>query len=181
MHDEAALRVHARERVQARNKIVGMADAVESGFAHARHDAHAGDDVAAVSNFDAQATVRRILRAKNVGCHEHGAALHRAFEDGPDFGLAFCGRHPVIGRAGIVLVASADERDAFGAGDVVRIAAVQVRVRIGGRVQLGDDAVVEEAAEEMIIFGVGAVAPDNFRRLRDAGRFLNPSFEWRGH
>jgi hypothetical protein len=181
MHDEATFGVHSSERVQARNKIVSIADAVERSLAHARHDAHAGDDVAAVSNFDAQATVGRILRAKNVGRDEHGAALHRAFQDGADFGFAFLGGHPVVGGTGIVLVASADEGDAFGAGHVVRIAAVQVRVRVGGRIQFGDDAVVEQAAEEMIIFGVGAVAPDNFRRLRGVGRFLNPSFKWRGH
>ena len=48
-------------------------------------------------------------------------------------------------------------------------------------VQLGDDAVVQQAGEEAVVFGFGAVAPDDVIWLRQARGFLNPFFEWRGH
>ena len=54
-------------------------------------------------------------------------------------------------------------------------------MRISGGIQLGDDAIMQEAAQEVVVFGVGAVAPDDLIGLREARGFLNPFFKWRGH
>jgi len=44
--------------------------------------------------------------------------------------------HPVVGRAYILFVWSADKREVFGAGDIIGAAAVQVTVRVALLVQL---------------------------------------------
>ena len=91
MQDEAALGVQVAERMQAGNEIVGVAEAVERDLAHAGHDAHAGDDVGAVGDFDAELAVGRICRAEDVGHDVHRAALHGAVEERADFGFASSG------------------------------------------------------------------------------------------
>ena len=48
------------ERVKAGDEVRGAAEPVERGLAHARHDAHVGDDVGAVGDLDADLAVAAI-------------------------------------------------------------------------------------------------------------------------
>ena len=53
MQDVAAHGIEIAERVQARNKFAGCPKAVHGDLAHARHDAHARDDIRTISGFHA--------------------------------------------------------------------------------------------------------------------------------
>ena len=108
-------------------------DARERRRAHARHDAHVRDDVRAVGDLDAAARNRRIDRAHAIRNHVHRAAAHRAGEQRIDLRVRLGRIHPVVVRAGVVLVLRADERQVLDARDIGRIRAMQpaVRMRLG--------------------------------------------------
>src|SRR5208282_3170852 len=89
--------------------------------------------------------------------------------------------HPVICRTGVVFLLSADEGDAFGAGYIIGIAAVEVTAGIGLLIQRGERAVAEHFLREALVLGLRAVAPHNFGRLRETGRLFDPAFQWRSH
>src|SRR5277367_6035156 len=167
--------------MQARHKIIRCAEAIESGLAHTRHDAHAGDDVGRIGDFDADFAVRRFFRSENVGDHVHGPALHCAIEQGADFIFSLLRRHPIIGRTGGVFGARADEGEVLRASDVVWIAAVKITARMGGFVQLDVGAVAEHFLDEAIVFRLGSIAPDYFCGFRQARAFINPLLDWGSH
>ena len=95
VHDEALLGIELADRVQAfdecrlraaRSRFGTLAlDALERRRAHARHDAHVGDDIRRIGDLDAAARDRRIDRAHAVRDHVHRAPAHRAFEQRIDF------------------------------------------------------------------------------------------------
>jgi hypothetical protein len=108
--------------------------------------------VGRVGEFDAYLAVRGRLRSQNIGHHIHRAALHGTVEERPDFVLGFVGSHPVIGRSRIFFLMSADERDAFGAGYVVRIAAMKVASWVGFLIQLYKRAIPQHLSDQAVDF-----------------------------
>src|SRR6202043_2431990 len=132
------------------------------------HDTHAGDNVGAVGDFNADFTVGRIHRAKNVGHDVQGSALHSAVEERAVFVLGFGGSHPIISRASVFFFVGTDIRNAFSASDIVGIAAMEVRVRVRFLIQLDISAVGKHFRGEPLYFGRGAVDPHDLRGLRKA-------------
>src|SRR5712692_691150 len=130
MRDVAAHGIQIAEGVQAGNEIGRRADAVQSDFAHARHDAHIGDDVGTVGDFHACFADWGIHRAHDIGHDVHGAAAHGAIEERTDFVPGGAGIYPVVGGTGILFFRGADEGEVLGAGDVIGTAAMQVTVRV---------------------------------------------------
>ena len=106
MHDEAAVGIEVADRVQALDEGAVLLDALQRRRAHARHDAHVEHDVRAVGDLDAAARVGRVDRAHAVGHDVHRAALHAAVEQGIHLAGGLGRVHPVVVRAGVVLVAS---------------------------------------------------------------------------
>src|SRR5262249_7736549 len=109
----------------------------------------------------ADSAERRAGRPHEEGDHVHRPAGHRAVEDLPEPIVALGRRHPVVGGAGVLLVARADEGEVLGPGDVVRGAPVKVTARqlplVEGEELSGPDPGLAEA----LLFDLGAVAPDH--------------------
>src|SRR5262249_59181048 len=98
-----------------------------------------------------------------------GAAFDRAIEKGPNSFLGFGGSHPVIRRARVNFFLSANEGEAFGAGNVVGITAVEVTARVSLLVQLDVSAVIEHQLGESLVFGLRAITPYDLGRLCQLG------------
>ena len=73
--------------------------------------------------------------------------------------MRLVGRHPVVVRAGLVALRSADEGEMLDPRDVVGIGAVQVTIWVGVRVQADQIAVFEHQFDQTPVFFVGAVTP----------------------
>src|SRR5438093_657072 len=129
MEDVATLGAEVAEGVQALHEVVGAAEPVARDLPHPSHDAHAGGDVRAVGDLDADLAVRRGDGTHEVGDDVHDPIAHRAGEERTDLLLRSRRRHPVVVWTRVVLVARAHERQVLGAGDVVRVATMQVAAR----------------------------------------------------
>jgi hypothetical protein len=179
MHDEAAVRIEIADRVQAPHERALALDAAQGRIAHARHDAHVRDDVRAVCDLDAATGERRVDRAHAVRDDVHRAPAHRALEQRIDLAVSFLRLQPVIVRAGVVARARAHEREVLDAGDVRRVGAVQVTIRVGRRVELAKIAAGEHRCDQARVLGLGPRAPVNRIRLRESRDFFNPALQRR--
>ena len=126
MADEAPLGIEIERAMQSAVEIVGIAQHFERRAAHPRHDSHAERDIDAVGDFDADLGERRAERTHHVRNDVHRAAAHRAVEQRAELAVGLVRRHPVVGDAGVVLGRCADEGDVLGAGDIVRVRAMQI-------------------------------------------------------
>ncbi len=160
--DEAALGVQVGEGMKSGNEIIGVAEPLERGLAHAGHDAHAGGDIGAVCNFDSYFAVGRTHGAQNVRDHIHRAAFHGAFKERAHFFLGFGRSHPIVGGAGVGFLPRANEGEVLGTGDVIWITAMKVAMRVGLLIQLDEGAISEHVRGEAVIFRLRSVAPYNF-------------------
>ena len=104
-------------------------DRVEGRRAHAGHDPHVDDDVGRVGDLDAECGDRRAERAHRERDDVHGPAAHGAAEEVGQGRLHLVGVAPVVGRAGVVRVARADEGAVLDAGDVAGVGAGEEAVR----------------------------------------------------
>ena len=161
VHDEAALGVEVAERVQAVREVVRIAQMVERDLADARHDAHAQDDVLAVGDLDADLRELRARRPHQERDDVERASLHGAREERRQLRARVARCHPVVVRSRVLLRARADEREMFGAGDVVRCAPVEVAAGKLLLVQLDQLAGGERFLNQLLLFRVGAVAVDD--------------------
>ena len=127
-HVRLAGRQRHAHRMHAGHELA-VAEHVEHLAAHAGHDAHVDGHVGRVGELDADMGDGRAERPHAEGDHVHGAAAHAAVEEIVQ-GLAHLLRvHPVVGRPGILLGATADEGAIFDAGDVAGIGAGQEAAR----------------------------------------------------
>ena len=75
VQDVARLGIEVADGVQARHELAAvLLERVHRHLAHARHDAHIGDDVGAIGDLDADLGVRRASGAHQVGDDVHRAA-----------------------------------------------------------------------------------------------------------
>ena len=135
--------VHALDEVR-----VEAVDRLERLAAGAGHDAHREDDVGGVRDLDAEHGLLRVHVTHDEGDDVHRASAHRTGEDVLEDALHLCGRHPVVERAGVLLLLGADERAVLDAGDVVGVRRRVVGVR--RRRQLDDGAGVDRLLEERL-------------------------------
>src|SRR5262249_6219641 len=135
VHDVAPHGVQIAQRVQTRHEIRGSTQAVRGDLSHTGHYAHTGDDVRAVGRFHANFAQRRIHWAHDVGHDVHGSHTHGTVKQGAHLILGGAGVHPVVRRADVVFLRSADEGEVFGAGYIVGTTTVQVAIREGLFVQ----------------------------------------------
>src|SRR5262249_27470999 len=164
------------DRTQPGTKVGGGAAPVGGDLAHARHDAHAGHYVGAVGRLDANLAEGRIDRTHDVGNDIHGAAAHGAVKEGAHFMLGGVGVHPVVGRADIIFFRRADEREMFGAGDVIGTAAVEVAIGEGFLVEGLRVAAAEHFGNNLLVLRAGTVAKDDAAGLGQLSRFIHPAF-----
>ena len=88
--------------VQAGDKWL-VAQNIENLGAHAGHDAHVHRDVWRVGELDADVGNGRAQRPHAEGDDVHGAPLHAPLEQPLELLFHLLGRHPVVGRAGVLL------------------------------------------------------------------------------
>ena len=79
-----------------------------------------------VGDLDADAGEGGADDAHRIGDDVHRSALHLAAGDLAEHGISLRGVHPIVGGAGVLCVAAADERARFDAGNVVFCRAVIV-------------------------------------------------------
>ena len=88
-------------RLDRWNEIPMLADFIESGLPHARHDPHAHHDVGAVSDLNTQLGDVRAEWTHRERNHVHGSPTHAALEE-PAQRCTHCyGIGPVVRRAGV--------------------------------------------------------------------------------
>ena len=116
------------DRVQALDEGLGAIELVVHLGSHAGHDAHVGHDVRTVADLDAVLGDGRSDGAHAEGDDVQGTALHTAFEEAVELGLHDAGVFPVIGRAGVLGRAGANEGALLDTGDVAGVAANEQRI-----------------------------------------------------
>ena len=124
--DVALLGIDVTLCVEALDKVAVLAQCFEAVEPDARHDAHIEDDVDGVGDFDADAGEGGTDATHRIRDDVHRSALHLAAGDLAEHGISLRGVHPIVGGAGVLCVAAADERARFDAGNVVFCRAVIV-------------------------------------------------------
>ena len=174
VHDEAAVGREVAERVEPRDEVLGAAELLECGLAHARHDPHARDHVRAVGDLDAHLAEGRAERAHHVGHHVERAALHRALEQREHALARLLGRHPVVRGPGVRARAAGDEREVLRARHVRGVAAVEMRAGRALGVKPVERAVRQHPFDEPLVLGGRAVAPDDAVRAERPLHLADP-------
>ena len=174
MDDEAAVGTEVAEGVQAAREVVRIARWSSATLPDARHDAHVQDDVLAVGDLDADFGEPRSRRAHQERNHVHRPALHGALEERGQLRARLVRRHPVVVGAGVFLRVRADERQMFGARDVVRRAAVQVASRHLLLIELDQLPRGEALGEEAILLCLRSVAENHRVWTRKVGDLVDP-------
>ena len=174
VQDQSPLRRQIAERVHAGDEVVVASHRLDRGLAHAGHDVHAGHDIGAVGHHDAGAAHGGAGGTHQVRDDVHRAPAHGAFEVLAGLRLGFRGSHPVVGRAGVLALARADEGELLRPRDVGGVAAMQVTARIGARVERQQRAVAQHRFDQAVVFLLGAVAPYDIGGSGHAGSAFDP-------
>ena len=174
-----AERKRRSHRVHAGNKCSGGAEHVEYIAAHARHDAHADDDVGAVGQLDADVRNGTAQRPHRERHDIERAPSHATFEQLAKRQTHRRGRDPVVGRPGIVLALTANERAIFDACDIGRIGPRQVTVRPLRGVELAQRTGRYHLRAQPIVFELRAVAPFDALRPRFRCNLAHPGEQLR--
>ena len=159
MHDQPSFGIEISRRVQPTHEYTFALDATQRRHAHARHDAHIEHDVCAVGDLDAAARVGGVERSHAVRHDVHGPAAHAAVEQRVDLPVGLGRVHPVVVRTRVFALAGADIGQVLHAGDVGRIRAVQVAVRVSRLVERDQVAARKHELDQSIALGLRAVAP----------------------
>ena len=189
MHDVLVLRVARPGHVGLPGRQGGT-DAVHAGHelalgaerfgdraSHARHDAHVGDDIGAVGDFDADLGERRAQRPHRERNHVHGAPAHATGEQPQQRRPHARGRFPVVGRAGVFLPLRADKGAVFDAGDVGRIGAREKGVGALVRGEPDQRAGRDHRGAQPVEFLFGAVGPMHALGLGQVRHLRHPGDE----
>jgi hypothetical protein len=177
MADEPAVGIHVERAVEAAVEVVRAAERVERALAHARHDSHVQDDVDAVRELHAELRHRGAERPHDVRHDVQRAADHRAVEEPAELPVPVFRRHPVVRRSHFLLRRRADEGELLGAGDVVRVGAMEIAARQLLLVQRDEDSEAHGLFGQGFLFGGRSVAPDDSVGLREPDAFFDPREE----
>ena len=175
MENKAALGIEIADGMQARHELAAvLAERVHRHGAHTSHNAHIGDDVRAVGHLDAHPGMRRAGDAHQVGDDIHCPALHAAVKEFADALFRLGGVHPVVIWPSVFAPGRADIGQPFGAGHIIRIATMQVRVGISLLIHLDERAVTQHLRNQFFIFALRAITPDNTVWPGASRRVFNP-------
>ena len=178
-HVALARRQRRTDRVNARDEFAIAPERLDHRTAHARHDAHAGRDVRAVGQLDADVrdmTADRPHRKRHhVQCPPAHAALEESRERCPHFG----GRDPVVRRAGVVFALAAYERAILDPRDVGRIRTREVAAWTFRGIELDDCSGGDHFRAQALVFFGRATAPDDAVGTRSFGHLAHPGDERR--
>jgi hypothetical protein len=166
-------------RVQALVELAVRAQHREHRRAHARHDAHVEHDVDAVGELDADLAEGGVERPHAVRHDVHRAALHRAVEELAELCVRLAGRHPVVGRAGLLFCWRADERQVLDARDVVGIAAAEEAAGATLRIERVQHALRDGLLGEAPALVLAPVAPHDRVGLGQGGHLVDPGEQGR--
>ena len=142
--------------------------------AHPRHYLHAEHDVNGIGYFEADFCERRSRRSHKVGNDEHRTPAHRALEHALQFAVGRARFGPVVGWSRFFFRRRANQRELLDARNVVRIRTMQIGARHFLLVQLDQHLLTARFSEQIIIFALGAIAPEDVLRLAAAPDFLHP-------
>ena len=170
--DVAVLGVDVRLGVEALDEVV--AHLLGNGGAHAGHDAHVEHHVDGVGQLNAVLGKGGTHDAHGVGDDVHGAALHCAGVQLVKLGVHLLGVHPVVGGAGVLLLAAADEGAVLHTGHVVDGGAVQIAAGQLLLVELLDLAGRAGLGPQGVDLLLGAVNPDDLVGLGHFGHLVDP-------
>ena len=180
LNDIAVFRIDVRLGVQTANEIVGdIAEVLESLCAHTGHDIHIQDNVDGIRHLNANLCKRRTDRTHAVRNDVHGSALHHAVIKRRQLGIHFLRIHPVIRRACVLLLTSADKGSVFHTSNVIRtgamIQASRIFILIEGIKLVG--VTIRQSGNlccQLIQLFLGTVDPNDLIRLAERDHFLDP-------
>ena len=153
------------DRVHAAHEILAVAERLPHFVADPGHDVHVGDGVGRVGHHHADAGDGRADRPHRIGHHIHGAAGHGAVIELGQRRLHLGGVEPVVGRPGVVLALRADIGLVLDARDIERVGAHQDRILALLGVEPKGRAAIDQCFQQMLILGLGAIAPNHRFRL----------------
>ena len=166
--------LHVEHAVQALGETAVGAELVPRDLPMRVMMPHAEHDVDRIGQLHAHLGQRRAGQAHEVRHDVHGAALHGAAAQAVELLVHLGGLHPVIGRAGGLGRAGADEGKVLDARDVVGIGAVQVAAGEFFLVELDEHAHVDGLLREAFLFLFAAVAPDDLVGPAELRHLVDP-------
>ena len=162
------------DRVNGGNPHATLVDEVHGSSTHAGHDAHVDNDVGGVGDLNTELGDGAAQGTHGEGHHVHGAALHGARELLTQGGLHFLGVGPVVRRAGVLFLLTADEGTGLNTRNVGRLGASQERVGALLLVELGEHAALDHLRGQAIPLLLGAVGELDGVRRGQLSNFSNP-------
>ena len=167
-------RIQIAGGMQTSDKCSVARDPLERRAAHARHEAHVQHDIGAVGDLNAAAREWRVDRAHAVGHHIQRAALHAAGEQGIHLRVSLLRCYPMVVGTCVFLIRRANEGEMFNPSHVRGMRARQHAVGKALRIERQQLLVRNQLTLQGFEFRLAAVAPMDFRRLREFGDFIDP-------
>jgi len=160
--------------VNGGNPHAALIDEVHGSSTHAGHDAHVDNDVGGVGDLNTELGDGATKGTHGEGNHVHGATLHGTRELLVQGGLHFLGVGPVVGRARILFLLTADEGTGLNTRNVGRLGASEEGVGALLLVELGEHATLDHLRGQAIPLFLGTVAELNGVRGGQRSDFSNP-------
>ena len=160
--------------VNGGNPHAALIDEVHGSSTHAGHDAHVDNDVGRVGDLNTELGDGATKGTHGEGNHVHGATLHGTRELLVQGGLHFLGVGPVVGRARILFLLTADEGTGLNTRNVGRLGASKEGVGALLLVELGEHATLDHLRGQAIPLFLGAVAELDGVRGGQRSDFSNP-------
>ena len=173
LQNVALLIVQLAFAVQAADEVIGIAQLVHDGLAHAGHDGHTDHDIDGIGDLDAHLRKAGGHRAHAERNDIHGTALHGAAQHIGSHGIGLLGVHPVVGGAAVLLLAGADKGPALHAGNIVQRGAVIIASRQLFLIQLDQLAGSHGLPAQLFQLFFTSVDPDNLIGAGQFGSVLN--------
>ena len=143
--------------VDGGNPHATLVDEVHGTRTHAGHDAHVHDDVGGVGDLNTELRDGATQGAHGEGDHVHGTALHATRELLTQGRLHFLGVGPMVGRASVLFLLTADEGTGLNTRNVGRLGAGEEGVGALLFVQLREHAAGDHLRGQAIPLFLGAV------------------------
>ena len=174
MTDEAAVQIEIGLGVEPARELVRGPELPHRDLPHPGHDPHVERDVDAVGQLDPHLAESRPLGAHQERDDVHRSPAHRAVVDGTELCVRLGRLHPVVRRARVVPVGTADEGQVLGAGDVVLGAPVEVAAGELLRIQSVEVSAGEGLLDEARSLFLRPIAPGDAFGLTQPGALLHP-------
>ena len=160
------------------NKFTISTQCIQYLFAHTGHDAHVGDYIRRIGEFNTDMRDIGTNRAHAERNNIHGTAFHAAGEQAVQGFAHFFRIHPVVGRTGVFLFLCADISAVFDTGNIFRYGTDVITVGTFAVIQAFGGSAFHHDVPHAVVFFFRTITPDHLIRLAQCGHLVDPRLQF---